>query len=60
MALSKKRRNSLPCTVRTSRQSSCNQRVGCLKRLKYKQYDIGQDLIQRYIEIMPRGVFRPL
>ena len=24
------RRNSVPCTVRTSRQRSCNQRVGCL------------------------------
>ncbi len=27
------RRNSLPYTVRTSRQSSCNQRVGCLQFL---------------------------
>ncbi len=26
----KNRCNSLPCTVRTSRQRSCNQRVGCL------------------------------
>ena len=25
-----KTRNSLPCTVRTSRQRSCKQRVGCL------------------------------
>ena len=24
------RRDSLPCTVRTSRQNLCNQRVGCL------------------------------
>ena len=27
----KNRRNSIPCTVRTSRQRSCNQRVGCLQ-----------------------------
>ena len=32
-ALSLNRRTSLPCTVRTSRQRSCNQRVGCLKLL---------------------------
>ncbi len=24
------RRNSLPCTVKTSKQRSCNQRVGCV------------------------------
>ena len=30
-ALAPNRRNSLPCTVRISRQRSCNQRVGCLQ-----------------------------
>ena len=29
-ALAQNRRNSIPCTVRTSRQRACNQRVGCL------------------------------
>ena len=29
-ALAQNKRNSLPCTVRTSRQRSCNQRVSCL------------------------------
>ena len=32
-ALAQNRHNSLPCTVRTSRQRSCNQRVGCLQWL---------------------------
>ncbi len=32
-ALASNRRNSVPCTVRTSRQRSCNQRVGCLQWL---------------------------
>ncbi len=36
-ALAQNRRNSLPCTVRTSKQKSCNQKVGCL------QYD--RDLV---------------
>ncbi len=27
------RRNSVTCIVRTSRQSSCNQSVGCLQQL---------------------------
>ena len=30
-ALAPNRHNSVPCTVRTSRQRSCNQRVGCLQ-----------------------------
>ena len=29
-ALAPNRRNVLPCTAKTSRQRSCNQRVGCL------------------------------
>ena len=29
-ALAQNRCNSLPCTVRISRQRSCNQKVGCL------------------------------
>ena len=33
-SLASNRRNSVPCIVRTSRQGSCNQRVGCL------QYDL--------------------
>ncbi len=28
--------NSLPCTVRTSRQRPCNQRVCCLQKLAYR------------------------
>ena len=32
-ALAKNRSNSVPCTVGTSRQKSCNQRVGCLQWL---------------------------
>ena len=35
-ALDQNRRNSLSCTVRTSRQRSCNQRVDCLLGDKYR------------------------
>ena len=35
-------RNSLPCTVRTFIQRSCNQRVGCVQQLGYRET---QDLI---------------
>ena len=37
------RRNSLPCTVRTSRQWSCNQKVGCLL------WDVFVDLKAMYV-----------
>ena len=30
-ALARNRRKSVPCTVRTSRQKLCNQRVSCLQ-----------------------------
>ena len=51
-ALAPNRRNSLPCTVRTSRQRSCNQRVGCLQQLGSRALGpakrSGPRLFQRY------------
>ena len=33
-------KNLLPCTVKTFRQSSCNQRAGCLSCSKARIYDV--------------------
>ncbi len=45
-AMSPNRRNSLPCTVMTSRQRSSNQRVGCLLCSVVRTYKGSQDLRQ--------------
>ena len=41
-ALAPNRRNSLPCRVRTSRQRSCHESVGCLLYSVVRFYEVGR------------------
>ena len=47
------RGHSLPCTVRTSRQSSCNQRVGCLLSSLAMIYGMGLWTSARCMGLVP-------
>ena len=57
-ALALNRRNSLPCTVRTSRQRSCNQRVGCLQELGSRALGPAKRSGPRLSSTVPWGMTR--
>ena len=44
--------NSVPCTVRTSRQRSCNQRVGCLQWLGSRALGFLKCIVPCWYEII--------
>ncbi len=53
-AFAQNRRNSFPCTVRTSEQRLCNQRAGCLQFLG----SIAFESAKRLLSTFPLGMIR--
>ena len=51
--LAPNRHNSLSCIVRTSRQGSCNQRVGCLLCSIARFYDLWNETSTRCVGMVP-------
>ncbi len=52
------RHNSVPCTVKTSRQRSCNQRVSCLQYLGSRAFEPSKRSCPRMLSTVSRGINR--
>ncbi len=50
--------NSVPCTFKTSRQRSCNQRVSCLQYLGSRAFEPSKRSCPRMLSTVPRGINR--
>ncbi len=55
-ALAQNRNNSIPCTVRTSIQRSCNQRVGCMQQLGSRAFGPAKLSGPRLLSTVPWGM----
>ncbi len=57
-ALAPNRRNSVPCTVSTSRQRSCNQRVVVCNNWDLEPLDLLNGLAPKFLSTIPWGINR--